>query len=97
MLAVKINKSLAQGVTEMLVYGLLSFYEYPLTNRSRPSQPYQHLLQNHFEVGVGCGWKLHQLKGDLTAHWAITVNGNWRVVFMFEGTDAVLVDYLDYH
>ena len=42
-------------------------------------------------------WKLHQLKGDLTAHWAITVNGNWRMVFLFEGTDAVLVDYLDYH
>lgn len=42
-------------------------------------------------------WKLHQLKGDLHAHWAITVNGNWRMVFLFEGTDAVLVDYLDYH
>ena len=42
-------------------------------------------------------WKLHQLKGDLASHWAITVNGNWRMVFLFEGTDAVLVDYLDYH
>lgn len=42
-------------------------------------------------------WKLHQLKGDLAAHWAITVNGNWRMVFLFEGTNAVLVDYLDYH
>ena len=42
-------------------------------------------------------WKLHQLKGDLHAHWAVTVNGIWRMVFLFEGTDAVLVDYLDYH
>ena len=42
-------------------------------------------------------WKLYQLKGDLHAHWAVTVNGNWRMVFLFEGTDAVLVDYLDYH
>jgi len=25
------------------------------------------------------------------------VNGNWRVPFIFEGTDAVLVDYQDYH
>ena len=24
-------------------------------------------------------------------------NGNWRLTFTFEGTDAVLVDYLDYH
>jgi len=37
------------------------------------------------------------LKGDLKKHWAVTVNGNWRMVFTFEGTDAVLVDYMDYH
>ena len=42
-------------------------------------------------------WALHPLKGSLQGHWAISVNGNWRMVFMFEGTDAVLVDYLDYH
>ena len=42
-------------------------------------------------------WSLHALKGDLKDHWAITVNGNWRVVFTFDGTDAVLVDYRDYH
>jgi len=42
-------------------------------------------------------WGLHPLKGDLKDHWAVTVNGNWRMVFTFEGADAVLVDYLDYH
>jgi toxin HigB-1 len=42
-------------------------------------------------------WGLHPLKGDLKGHWAITVNGNWRMVFTFDGTDAVLVDYRDYH
>ncbi len=42
-------------------------------------------------------WALHPLKGDLKAHWALTVNGNWRMVFTFEGSDAILVDYLDYH
>jgi proteic killer suppression protein len=25
------------------------------------------------------------------------VNGNWRVIFRFEGKDVELVDYLDYH
>jgi len=25
------------------------------------------------------------------------VNGNWRLTFRFEGDDAVLVDYHDYH
>nr|WP_307770777.1 type II toxin-antitoxin system RelE/ParE family toxin [uncultured Treponema sp.] len=24
-------------------------------------------------------------------------NGNWRVTFYFEGQDAILVDYQDYH
>ena len=42
-------------------------------------------------------WALHPLKGDLKGHWAVTVNGNWRLVFAFEREDAVLVDYLDYH
>lgn len=43
------------------------------------------------------GWQLHALKGDLDGHWAVWVSGNWRLVFAFEGEDAVLVDYLDYH
>jgi len=42
-------------------------------------------------------WALHPLKGGLKGHWAITVNGNWRMVFTFKGKDAVLVDYRDYH
>ena len=43
------------------------------------------------------GWRLHALQGKLQGLYSITVNGNWRVIFGFEGTDAVLVDYLDYH
>jgi len=43
------------------------------------------------------GWKLHALKGDLQGHWAVNVSGNWRLTFMFEGEDAILVDYQDYH
>jgi proteic killer suppression protein len=43
------------------------------------------------------GWKWHALKGDLKGHWAVFVEKNWRVTFTFEGEDAVLVDYRDYH
>jgi toxin HigB-1 len=43
------------------------------------------------------GWRLHPLSGDLAGHWSVTVNGNWRMTFVFEGEDAVLVDYRDYH
>ena len=43
------------------------------------------------------GWRLHALRGDWTGYWSVTVSGNWRLVFSFEGSDAVAVDYLDYH
>ncbi|MGE0799153.1 MAG: type II toxin-antitoxin system RelE/ParE family toxin [Lautropia sp.] len=44
------------------------------------------------------GWRLHPLAGrDLHGHWSVWVNGNWRMTFAFEGADAVLVDYQDYH
>lgn len=43
------------------------------------------------------GWRLHALSGELHGHFAITVNGNWRITFRFEGSDAVLVNYQDYH
>ena len=43
------------------------------------------------------GWRLHPLKGNLRGQWAVSVSGNWRVTFSFEGEDAVLVDYQDYH
>ena len=43
------------------------------------------------------GWRLHPLKGNMEKHWSVIVNGNWRLTFTFEGKDAVLVDYQDYH
>src|SRR5687768_5082272 len=43
------------------------------------------------------GWKLHALAGELKGHWAVWVDQNWRLTFTFEGEDAVLVDYRDYH
>jgi proteic killer suppression protein len=43
------------------------------------------------------GWRLHSLKGDLRGYWAVWVDENWRLTFRFDGTDAELVDYQDYH
>ncbi len=42
-------------------------------------------------------WRLHPLAGNLAEHWAVWVNGNWRMTFRFAGEDAELVDYQDYH
>ena len=43
------------------------------------------------------GFRLHELKGLLKGHYAVSVSGNWRVTFRFEDGEAVDVDYLDYH
>ncbi len=43
------------------------------------------------------GSNLHPLKGKQKGFWAVTVNGNWRIIFIFKDGDAELVDYLDYH
>lgn len=43
------------------------------------------------------GLGLHRLTGKLAGFWATKVSGNYRVVFKFEGTDAIEVDYVDYH
>lgn len=43
------------------------------------------------------GWNLHPLHGNLKEHWAVKVSGNWRLTFRFEGENAILVDYQDYH
>ena len=43
------------------------------------------------------GWRWHVLTAELQGHWAVWVDENWRLIFTFDGTDAVLVDYRDYH
>jgi len=43
------------------------------------------------------GFRLHPLKGDLRGFWAVTVRANWRIVWRFDGGDAVDVDLIDYH
>ena len=43
------------------------------------------------------GYGLHSLHGEFQGHWAVRVSGNWRLTFAFEGEDAILVDYQDYH
>lgn len=42
-------------------------------------------------------YRLHPLHGDRKGQWSIWVSGNWRLVFEFDGKDAVNVDLVDYH
>jgi proteic killer suppression protein len=43
------------------------------------------------------GLVLSPLKGSRKGFWSVRVSGNWRVTFRFEGKDAEVVDYEDYH
>ena len=38
------------------------------------------------------GFDFHSLKGGRSKKWAVSVNGNWRIVFGFQGADAIDVD-----
>jgi len=43
------------------------------------------------------GLKLHTLKGNLKGYYAISVSGNWRIIFQFAEGEARNVDLIDYH
>jgi proteic killer suppression protein len=43
------------------------------------------------------GYRLHRLKGNRAGTWSVTVSGNWRITFTFEGEDAFDVNLEDYH
>lgn len=45
------------------------------------------------------GWRLHALKGKEKEKgiWSLTVNGNWRLTFRFDGPHVILLNYVDYH
>ncbi len=43
------------------------------------------------------GLQLHQLKGDLAGFYAVSVSGNWRVIFRFADGQVTEVDLIDYH
>ena len=43
------------------------------------------------------GLYLHPLKGSRKGEWAMSVSGNWRITFRFEGEDVTDVNLEDYH
>ena len=43
------------------------------------------------------GYKFHSLKGDRAGEYAVTVTGNTRITYRFDGQNAVAVNLEDYH
>jgi len=43
------------------------------------------------------GLRLHALKGKLKGFWAVSVSGNWRIIFRYREGAPCDVDLVDYH
>jgi proteic killer suppression protein len=43
------------------------------------------------------GWRIHQLKGDRSGTWTISVSGNWRLTFDVRQGEICNLDLEDYH
>ncbi len=43
------------------------------------------------------GYRLHSLTGNLREYYSVTVTGNYRITFKYEGENVYVVDYQDYH
>lgn len=43
------------------------------------------------------GWRIHQLSGDHTGTWSISVSGNWRITFDIEQRKIANLNLEDYH
>jgi len=84
--------------------GLQRLFEAGVKSGVRPEQAERlRLILGRLQASVSPkdmdlpGLRLHELKGERKGTWSVTVSGNWRVTFRFEGKDAIDVNYEDYH
>jgi toxin HigB-1 len=84
--------------------GLKRLFEQGDRSRIRPEQAAKiRRILNRLDAASSIGdidapgFRLHPLKGDLSGYWAVSVSGNWRIVFRFADGDALDVDLVDYH
>lgn len=42
-------------------------------------------------------WRLHQLKGNRSGEYGLTVTGNWRITFSLQGNVVTDLNFEDYH
>jgi proteic killer suppression protein len=84
--------------------GLREFFE---TNRKRGIPPeLSSRLRDRLDVIEAASaledialphFDLHELKGERAGTWAVKINKNWRITFVFADGDASEVNFEDYH
>ena len=84
--------------------GLAAFYSrddrkglpQKLVKRIAALLPVLDAAQGPEELNIS-GLGLHPLKGNLKGYWAVSVSGNWRLIFRFENKAIHDLDLTDYH
>lgn len=41
--------------------------------------------------------RLEKLRGSLSGYWSLRINDQWRIIFRWQGKDALDVEITDYH
>ncbi|MDR3298477.1 MAG: type II toxin-antitoxin system RelE/ParE family toxin [Candidatus Accumulibacter sp.] len=56
-----------------------------------------HMADRLVDLRVPPGNRLEKLTGDREGQWSIRLNDQWRVCFVWTGTEAAAVEIADYH
>ena len=68
-----------------------------LTGRARRKLEYLDVASRLEDLKEPPSNRLHRLKGDREGQHSISINGQWRICFVFEDGDAYDVEICDYH
>lgn len=56
-----------------------------------------HAAKTVEELRIPPGNRLERLRGDRDGAWSIRINAQWRLCFIWDGTNAHDVEIVDYH
>jgi hypothetical protein len=85
------------GDKELPAQGCRAVLQDRLQGEKNPAEPCRAAQEAAFCAGQCQVPEGHERAWLEEGHWSVDVTGNWRLTFAFEGDDAVLVDYRDYH
>jgi toxin HigB-1 len=64
---------------------------------ARRKLQYLDAAQTVGDLRVPPGNRLEALRGNRAGQWSIRINDQWRICFIWEGTDPENVEIVDYH
>jgi len=68
-----------------------------IQNTARRKLEYLHRARTLRDLLAPPGNRLEVLKGDRVGQHSIRINDQWRICFVWRGTDAEQVEIVDYH